>query len=246
MNDRRCTACSLLGQKFQKCSKCKLVHYCSRECQSRDWCSHKKLCQKTNISKDITIVPRSTNPDQNMMLHMNRTMTSAIGKPHCIICADIDDTILRRTSLGLLCIECINIQKSMPAGSVEPPLDPFVYAMHRFEKIRRTAVGDTPSITSHIQQNIDWAVRNLLFLFKFDVSLKDSASMTSFMANANIKLIIQRHITATYTTINVAGLGEIVNMKVHKKLNGLTPSVLSVEYLSYLLSIGETIEPNAV
>jgi len=33
-------------QKFKKCSKCKLIYYCSRECQVKDWPKHKEICQE--------------------------------------------------------------------------------------------------------------------------------------------------------------------------------------------------------
>jgi hypothetical protein len=31
---------------FSKCSQCKMVYYCSRECQSTHWPTHKKMCTK--------------------------------------------------------------------------------------------------------------------------------------------------------------------------------------------------------
>ena len=34
------------GQKLNKCSKCRRVRYCSRECQTLHWKSHKKMCRK--------------------------------------------------------------------------------------------------------------------------------------------------------------------------------------------------------
>lgn len=33
------------SQKFQKCSGCFEVRYCSQECQKNDWCAHKKICK---------------------------------------------------------------------------------------------------------------------------------------------------------------------------------------------------------
>jgi MYND finger len=39
----KCKACGKAGTK--KCAKCREVSYCSRECQTRDWPSHKKSCK---------------------------------------------------------------------------------------------------------------------------------------------------------------------------------------------------------
>ncbi|TVY85116.1 SET and MYND domain-containing protein [Lachnellula suecica] len=33
------------GQTLMKCGKCKLEHYCSRECQAASWPDHKKCCK---------------------------------------------------------------------------------------------------------------------------------------------------------------------------------------------------------
>ena len=32
------------SQKLMKCSRCKTVHYCSKECQKSDWGRHKSSC----------------------------------------------------------------------------------------------------------------------------------------------------------------------------------------------------------
>jgi len=54
-----CRCCSLVaspGQKLLACSKCRMAHYCSKECQRADWKAHKKLCalsaQVTNSNGD--------------------------------------------------------------------------------------------------------------------------------------------------------------------------------------------------
>ena len=31
--------------KFKKCGRCQYVRYCSRECQIKDWSSHKHVCK---------------------------------------------------------------------------------------------------------------------------------------------------------------------------------------------------------
>lgn len=43
-----CNGCTKTGEQLKmvlkQCSRCKNVHYCSRECQLADWKHHKKLC----------------------------------------------------------------------------------------------------------------------------------------------------------------------------------------------------------
>ena len=43
-DDRNCCGCGKAAVKLMKCSKCKTVSYCSRECQVADWKEHKKVC----------------------------------------------------------------------------------------------------------------------------------------------------------------------------------------------------------
>lgn len=41
---RRCQYCFKSDEKLSKCSSCNVVHYCSKECQRRDWKTHKVYC----------------------------------------------------------------------------------------------------------------------------------------------------------------------------------------------------------
>ncbi|GMI00942.1 hypothetical protein TrLO_g12173 [Triparma laevis f. longispina] len=43
--ERKCEACEKEGAK--KCSRCKVVWYCSKDCQVKDWKIHKKICKQT-------------------------------------------------------------------------------------------------------------------------------------------------------------------------------------------------------
>ena len=47
--ERRCGQCGVwqsdTERKLERCSGCKLVYYCSRECQKRDWKEHKAHCK---------------------------------------------------------------------------------------------------------------------------------------------------------------------------------------------------------
>ncbi|KAI9016874.1 hypothetical protein DFJ74DRAFT_678661 [Hyaloraphidium curvatum] len=40
-----CGACSTDKSNFQRCSRCKVASYCSRECQRDHWSEHKKICR---------------------------------------------------------------------------------------------------------------------------------------------------------------------------------------------------------
>ena len=46
LDPKRCSSCMarLAVNRMSKCSRCKAVRYCSRECQKRDWAYHKKYC----------------------------------------------------------------------------------------------------------------------------------------------------------------------------------------------------------
>ncbi|KAF7368025.1 MYND-type domain-containing protein [Mycena sanguinolenta] len=40
-----------LGRPLRRCSKCEAASYCSKECQTRDWPAHKKICGQPGIAK---------------------------------------------------------------------------------------------------------------------------------------------------------------------------------------------------
>ena len=39
-----CHACGIKPEQLKKCGRCFRAYYCSRECQSKDWPSHKRVC----------------------------------------------------------------------------------------------------------------------------------------------------------------------------------------------------------
>ena len=41
---RECCYCSAAGYKYKKCGKCRLAFYCSLECQTKHWSTHKTTC----------------------------------------------------------------------------------------------------------------------------------------------------------------------------------------------------------
>ena len=42
---KQCGSCNNPNSKL-KCSKCKLIYYCNRECQVKHWKEHKLICKK--------------------------------------------------------------------------------------------------------------------------------------------------------------------------------------------------------
>jgi len=43
---RECNYCKKGERRMKKCSRCKLIRYCSRECQGADWIEHKSVCER--------------------------------------------------------------------------------------------------------------------------------------------------------------------------------------------------------
>jgi len=44
--DLICPVCKIIQKNMKKCSRCRNTYYCSRECQTKDWKEHKKVCKK--------------------------------------------------------------------------------------------------------------------------------------------------------------------------------------------------------
>ncbi|CAG8948710.1 hypothetical protein HYFRA_00001831 [Hymenoscyphus fraxineus] len=54
----RCQVCEKLptmNNKLSLCQRCKLVHYCSRECQKIDWKEHKVVCTDVKVTAQCSI-----------------------------------------------------------------------------------------------------------------------------------------------------------------------------------------------
>ena len=45
---RMCNECGKINENLPKCSKCKLVYYCNKYCQNKNWEKHKKECKQRN------------------------------------------------------------------------------------------------------------------------------------------------------------------------------------------------------
>ena len=46
----KCSHCATESSTLHRCSRCKFVAYCGRECQAKDWDFHKELCKKSTKS----------------------------------------------------------------------------------------------------------------------------------------------------------------------------------------------------
>lgn len=58
----KCGSCnkdqSQLSKSLKTCAKCKRVQYCSRECQKKDWKSHKRACALATPDPSASVQPR--------------------------------------------------------------------------------------------------------------------------------------------------------------------------------------------
>lgn len=59
-----CHVCKWPSPNLKKCSRCKVLYYCSRDHQLQDWPSHKSICKAiTNVNKSY-ICPKNPNTDE--------------------------------------------------------------------------------------------------------------------------------------------------------------------------------------
>jgi hypothetical protein len=54
---RYCATCSAVDAPNQ-CGKCRLVNYCNRECQKKDWTKHKTYCSETRSRSSIPVIKK--------------------------------------------------------------------------------------------------------------------------------------------------------------------------------------------
>ncbi|KAF9201757.1 hypothetical protein BGZ49_008032 [Haplosporangium sp. Z 27] len=75
-----------------RCSRCKIVHYCSQNCQRKDWPSHKIACTPSNATTSTTTSTSSTkqqpatptlpDPSKNLNVHPVGSSKSTSGDPY--------------------------------------------------------------------------------------------------------------------------------------------------------------------
>ncbi|TDL24581.1 ankyrin [Rickenella mellea] len=89
LENRACKVCgkSPNEAKLSFCAKCRLVKYCSRECQKNDWKAHKPMCKSTNTEDTITLKPTyDTKLDQ--LVSPAEMTRQALGMPRNTRSAD--------------------------------------------------------------------------------------------------------------------------------------------------------------
>ncbi|KAJ6510558.1 hypothetical protein C8R45DRAFT_1207458 [Mycena sanguinolenta] len=55
--EKCCDACGKVDASLKNCGRCKVARYCSSECQTKAWPSHKKACQSFSTSNTVTLKP---------------------------------------------------------------------------------------------------------------------------------------------------------------------------------------------
>ncbi|KAJ7641486.1 hypothetical protein FB45DRAFT_900330 [Roridomyces roridus] len=55
--EKRCDECGLATDSLKNCARCKILRYCSVECQKRQWPTHKKTCQSFSLANTVTLKP---------------------------------------------------------------------------------------------------------------------------------------------------------------------------------------------
>ena len=53
LKDRFCACCGKVKKKMNKCGGCKTTHYCSTDCQKKDYKNHKNFCK--NIKSETAL-----------------------------------------------------------------------------------------------------------------------------------------------------------------------------------------------
>ena len=82
MEDPKCGCCG--EPATQRCSKCKSVWYCSRECQLKDWKAHKEMC------KMLTEVRKDEDKREDEIKEMNKEKATAAQKQKKPLIEELD------------------------------------------------------------------------------------------------------------------------------------------------------------
>ena len=78
--ESKCNVCGIACTK--QCSRCRLVNYCSTDCQRKDWKAHKKVCK--GKSKSIQVAKKGAGPPldslpDDVLAHIGKTVASLCG-----------------------------------------------------------------------------------------------------------------------------------------------------------------------
>jgi hypothetical protein len=91
---RICRCCSKPGSSLLACSRCKVTYYCGRECQTKDWKEHKKVCSQTPVAADCCKAFQAMS-----MALLRRHLPEALSAMRAVRCAhrppvDVSDMLL--------------------------------------------------------------------------------------------------------------------------------------------------------
>jgi hypothetical protein len=175
-----CSTCNRSVEKMYKCSKCLIIRYCSKECQTLHWEVHKKECKPglTNISPEVKLSKISKEFALGYSSGVYRsTGLKDIYKlyPICLITI-VDDYFFDHIS-GLLrewkaewCSVLFPGKNEVAKLNIKPG---FVYAEFNYKGAKRTIVVpndvfekmlnyDTPTDPDEIQKFLDDAVKTVI------------------------------------------------------------------------------------
>jgi len=128
------------GMRLLKCSECKAVHYCSRECQRIDWkAGHKEECQKkSTVMKTLATTPgldvivsqynkwiKKSMPLLCQAAYMAVTRPQNVSKTHCLLLHLEHVTTGQRFSVldhELVDLKCVRAQIQEATGSGLPSI----------------------------------------------------------------------------------------------------------------------------
>lgn len=104
-HDRVCSVCGLFG-KQNYCARCKLVFYCSRECQSKDWKRHRPECvdisklQLNTGSSCVEIDPAKSPEERNYAYAISNKESWGMMKTDAKDCYKYQKTVIENLTVG--------------------------------------------------------------------------------------------------------------------------------------------------
>ena len=76
-----CNSCGLIKPETFRCSGCKAIRYCSKECQKDDWLEHKDFCKSLRTSSNGNLVSVAQNiAELNVPILLYRILSSMKGE----------------------------------------------------------------------------------------------------------------------------------------------------------------------
>ena len=96
--DDKCDCCSKYSPDIKKCTRCKEVQYCSKECQTKHWPVHSSSCKAPSISNVQGSKPVLKDTSTTGKPHFKSTEDT-----HCSYCNEVSESLKK-------CIRCKEVQ----------------------------------------------------------------------------------------------------------------------------------------